>query len=202
LSRKAPCRHYRFWPHTEEQMSAIPQIANERELLTQLLRKSRDTYLACLREVPEGACSARLTDDSWSILELAEHVAVAEHGMFRAVELGTEKNTPPNYSADAEVQRRGLNRDVKAKSPERSTPNGRWKTMAEAMDAFEKSRARTLDFVENGGRDLRKIESVHPLFGSLDAHQILLIMAAHAERHAAQIEDIKRTQEYRLAASK
>jgi len=167
-----------------------------------MLRKSRDTYLGCVKEIPENAAFARLSDDSWSIFQIVEHVAVAEHGMFRAVELGTEKLSPPNYAADAEILKRGLNRDNKLQAPERSHPKGRWKSFAEAIDAFEKSRARCLEFVERGAKDLRKIESVHPLMGSLDAHQLFLIMAAHAERHTAQIEDIKRTQAYRNAAGK
>jgi len=167
-----------------------------------MLRKSRDTYLRCVKEIPENASFARLSDDAWSIIEIAEHVAVAEHGMFRAVEMGTGKETPPNYAADAEILKRGLNRDLKLQAPERSRPKGRWKSFAEAIDAFETARARSLEFVENSEKELRKIESVHPLVGSLDAHQLFLIMAAHAERHTAQIEDIKRTQAYRNAAGK
>ncbi len=183
-------------------MSALAQPGNEREQLAALLRRSRDTYLRCVREIPENAAFARLSDSSWSIMEIAEHVAVAEHGMFRAVEMGTEKLTPPNYAADAEILKRGLNRENKSQAPERSHPKGRWKSFAEAVNAFEKSRARSLEFVEKGEKDLRKIESVHPLMGSLDGYQLFLIMAAHAERHTAQIEDIKRTQAYRNAAGK
>ena len=183
-------------------MSAAAQSGNEREQLAALLRKSRDTYLRAVKEVPENASLARLSDDSWSIMEIAEHVAVAEHGMFRAVESGTDKVSPPNYAADAEILRRGLNRENRLQAPERSHPKGRWKSFAEAIEAFEKSRARSLEFVVNVEKDLRKIESVHPLMGSLDAHQLFLIMAAHAERHTAQIEDIKRTQAYRNAAGK
>ena len=167
-----------------------------------MLRKSRDTYLRTVKEIPENAAFARVSENSWSILEIAEHVAVAEHGMFRAIELGTEKTTPPNYGADAEILKRGLNRDNRLQAPERSHPKGRWKSLAEAVDAFEKSRAHALEFVESGGKDLRKIESVHPLMGSLDGHQLMLIMAAHAERHSAQIEDIKRLQAYKNAVGK
>ena len=182
-------------------MNAVPQLETERQQLAAALRKSRETYLRCIKDVCESAASARLSDDSWSILEIAEHVAVAEHGMFRAVELGTEKSSEPDYSADEGIIRRGLNRDVRLQAPERSKPKGRWKTLAEAIDAFEKSREKTLDFVENGDKDPRKIESVHPLMGSIDGHQILLLIAVHAERHTAQIEDIKRTQAYRNAAN-
>ena len=180
----------------------MPQPENEREQLAARLRKSRDTYLRCLEAIPENAAFARLSENTWSIFEIAEHVAVAEHGMFRAVELGTEKTAPPDYAADEGIIRRGLNREVKLQAPERSMPKGRWKSLAEAIDAFAKSRARSLEFVEHGDKDPRRIESVHPLFGSIDGHQILLIMATHAERHTAQIEDIKRTQAFRNAAGK
>ncbi|HUN89503.1 MAG TPA: DinB family protein [Terriglobales bacterium] len=183
-------------------MSAVAQPETEREQLSAALRKSREVYLRCVKEVSENGAAARLSENSWSILEIAEHVAVAEHGMFRAVELGTDKTSEPDYGADAGIIRRGLNREVRSQAPERSRPKGRWKTLAEAINAFEKSREKTLDFVENGGKDPRRIESVHPLFGSIDGHQILLIMAVHAERHTAQIEDIKRTQAYRNAAGK
>jgi uncharacterized damage-inducible protein DinB len=181
-------------------MSAVPQPENERQQLAAALRKSREVYLRCIKDVGESAATARLSENSWSILEIAEHVAVAEHGMFRAVELGTEKTSEPDYGSDADIIRRGLNREVRSQAPERSRPKGRWKSLAECVDAFEKSREKTLDFVENGEKDPRKIESVHPLFGSIDGHQILLIMAVHAERHTAQIEDIKRTQAYKNAA--
>jgi hypothetical protein len=37
------------------------------------------------------------------------------------------------------------------------------------------------------------------LLGTFDAYQYLLIMAAHAERHALQIEEIKHCPAYREA---
>jgi DinB superfamily len=181
-------------------MSAQPQSVNERELLCEKLRKSRDAYLACVKQIPEGAASVRLSPDSWSILELAEHVAVAEHGMYRGIELGTEKTTPPNYSADLAIETRAANREMKLRAPERAVPKGRWKSLAEAVDAFEKSRARALDLIEQGGKDLRRIQSEHPLIGPLDGHQMVLIMAAHPERHVKQIEEIKRSPAYKDAA--
>jgi DinB superfamily len=177
-------------------MSAQPQCVNERELLCEKLRKSRDAYLSCVKEIPEAAANVRLSPDSWSILELAEHVAVAEHGMYRAIELSTEKTSPPNYAADLVIETRARNREMKLQAPERAVPKGRWKSLAEAVDAFEKSRARALETIENGAKDLRKIQSEHPLMGPLDGHQMALIMAAHPERHVKQIEEIKSTPAY------
>ncbi len=180
-------------------MSAKPQLGSERDQLLAALRRSREIYVGCVKSVPEGAASVRLNDSSWSILEIAEHVAVAEHGMFRAIELGTEKATPPDYARDTAIVNRGTNREQKLEAPDRSHPKGRWSNMADAIVAFENSRANTMGFVEKGERDLRKIECQHPLLGALDGHQILLLMSAHAERHTAQIEQIKATEAYKKA---
>ena len=159
-------------------------------------------YLACVRKIPECCASVRLNDSSWSILEVAEHVAAAEHGMFRALELGPEKTAPTNYANDADIVQRGRNRAIKGEAPERSRPKGRWKTMAEAIDAFDKSRANSITFAEAGERDPRSIEWQHPLFGALDGFQLLLLMASHTERHTAQIEEIKQTPAYRNTVGK
>src|SRR5579884_3338414 len=118
-------------------MSAMPQPGIEREQLAACLRKSRDIYLHCIKQIPENAAFARLSDNSWSIFQIAEHVAVAEHGMYRALEMGSEKTTPPNYAADAAIFQRAANREAKLQAPERSWPKGRWKSLAEAIDAFE-----------------------------------------------------------------
>lgn len=180
-------------------MATAPQPGTDRDQLAATLRQSRDKYLNCVKAVPESAASIRLTENSWSILEIAEHVAAAEHGMFRGVELATPKTSPTNYALDTEILKRGRNREAKGEAPERSRPKGRWKTMAEAIAAFENSRANTLAFAETGTKDPRRVEWQHPLFGALDGHQVLLLMAAHAERHTAQIEEIKVTDAYKRA---
>jgi hypothetical protein len=180
-------------------MTVTAQLGTEREQLLDALHRSRETYLASVKNVPDCAASVRLNDDSWSILEIAEHIAVAEHGMVRAIELGTEKTSPPNYDGDTAIVNRGVNRDIKIEAPERSRPKGRWTAMAEAVAAFEISRANTITLVEKGERDPRKIECQHPLFGPLDGHQVLLLMSAHLERHTAQIEEIKQTATYKAA---
>jgi hypothetical protein len=152
-----------------------------------------------VKQIPEAAANVRLRPDSWSILELAEHVAVAEHGMYRALELGTEKTAPTNYAADVEIETKAANREMKLQAPERALPKGRWKSLAEAISAFEQSRARSLELIENSGKDLRKIQSAHPLIGPVDGHQMALIMVAHPERHVKQIEEIKGTKAYKDA---
>jgi hypothetical protein len=178
-------------------MSSISaQVANEREQLIALLEKSEKCWLEVLGSVPESAAGAKLNDQCWSILEVAEHVAAAEHGMFRAMELATDKNSAPNYDADQKIIAGGTNRTIKRQAPAPSLPKGRWQTLAECAAVFQKSRSRTLEMVRNTD-NLRGKSVMHPILGELDGHQLVLVMAGHCERHALQVEEIKASQSYK-----
>jgi hypothetical protein len=176
------------------------QTVTDREQAVAALRKSLDAYLKTMASVPESAGSARLNDGSWTILEIAEHVAAAEHGMFRSIELSAEKTTPPDYTLDQKIIAGITNREIKRMAPERAHPKGRWKTIGECVEAFQQGRTRTLEMAKSA-EGLRGRLVQHPLVGPVDAHQCLLIMAGHAERHAAQVEEIKTSAAYRAAVN-
>ncbi len=181
--------------------SRSPQIATERQLLIAALEKSRDRYLKTVSSLDASCCEAKLNDDSWTILQIAEHVAVAEHGMLRALELATEKTTPANYELDQKIIAGGTNRAVKRRSPERALPKGRWASLAECISAFEVARAKSIETIRTAS-DLRGKAAQHPLLGELDGHQLALVMAGHAERHALQMEEIQNSEAYKSAAAK
>ena len=48
--------------------------------------------------------------------------------------------------------------------------------------------------------DLRNKMFKHPLMGELDGYQAVLVIAAHPQRHAMQIEEIKATDSYKEVA--
>src|SRR3954447_10530894 len=156
--------------------STSAQTVNDREQAVAALQKSLDLYLKTISSVAECDCTAKLSDDCWSIIEVAEHVAVAEHGMFRMIELSTEKTSPPDYTVDQRILSGGTNREMKRQAPEKSAPKGRWKTLAECKDAFKQARMRTLEFAKNTEGLRRKLVQ-HPALGPMDAHQCLLVMA-------------------------
>ncbi len=183
---------------TGQLSSTSTQSAQGKDQLLTLLEKSEQRWLAVLNSVPEGACAAKLTDDSWTILQIAEHVAAAEHGMYRAIELAAEKTTPANHGVDQKIIAGGTNREVKRQAPAPSLPKGRWTTLAECAAMFQRSRARTMEMVSNTD-NLRGKTVQHPLLGDLDGHQMVLVMATHAERHALQVEEIKASASYTAA---
>jgi hypothetical protein len=178
--------------------STSSQLGTDREHALRVLQRSLDAYLNTITSVPERAAGLRLNDQGWSILEIAEHVSVAEHGMYRALEMAVEKTTPPDYALDHKILAGLRDREAKREAPEGSRPKGRWKSIPECIEAFKQSRARSIELVKTA-EDLRRKSVRHPLLGELDGHQVLLVMATHAERHAAQIEEIKASPAY-LAA--
>src|SRR6478752_6689685 len=119
--------------------STSTQAANEKDQLIALLEKSEKRWLDVLNSVPERACGAKLNDECWSILQIAEHVAAAEHGMYRAIELAAEKTTVPNLEVDQKLITGGTNRSVKRQAPAPSVPKGRWQTLAECAAMFQRS---------------------------------------------------------------
>ena len=91
--------------------------------------------------------------------------------------------------------RRMTDRSRKAESPQGGRPRGRFANLEEARKQFEISRAGTIGFVQENTEDLRGTEVTHPLpmFGDVSTYEMVIIIAKHAERHALQIEEIRKT---------
>ncbi len=67
-------------------MSTIPATKNATEIdkarLLEALRRGGDAFLGSVAGVDEAACRLRPAENRWSVLECAEHVAVAEEVML------------------------------------------------------------------------------------------------------------------------
>jgi uncharacterized damage-inducible protein DinB len=173
--------------------SSIRTAAADREKLLALLRESRERLLASCASVHEEECRRRPAEGCWSVLDCVEHVAGAEAFMLRLVQ-GPRRPRPDGAPNREEMfLKRMTDRSVKAESPERGRPRGRFASLEEARRQFDVARGETIGFVEVNTEDLRATEVTHPLpmFGEVSAYEMLLIMAKHAERHALQIEEIK-----------
>jgi uncharacterized damage-inducible protein DinB len=187
-------------------MYAVPQLDPdhqpiEKEALLSRLKVSRERYLSALSGVSELHSRVCPGEGSWSVLECAEHVSGAERGMFQLVLDRKPCDSEPDRQKDAVILRMADEETTKAEAPERSRPKGRFATLEEARQAFLAGRERTIAFVEQNDENLRRFTVAHPM-GTFDGYQVLLIMAMHAERHARQIERIKRSPAYQAAAQR
>lgn len=179
-------------------MTTTPQPVLNREQLIAALEESRERLLRLIASVPDRAAGVKLSEDSWSILEIVEHVAAAEKGMFRLLELAPVTDGSGFPERDQRIIAVGTDRGRKISAPEVVLPRGRWSTLAECARAFEERRAHSIEFAR-AAQNLRGRRIDHPRAGEIDGFQQLLIMAGHAERHALQIEEIKTSAAYKAA---
>jgi len=180
---------------TEQNAPAVPSTG-DKEVLIARLQQGRNRYLCAFHGVLDSSSSWRRTPGTWSILECAEHVAVAEEQMLKAWEkLAAAGSSDP--AKDAGILALAHDRTRKNKAPERSEPTGRCESLFEAIERFRVARDRTLQFAKSVSvEELRAKIVPHPLAGTLDGYQLLTLMAVHPERHALQVEEIKADPEF------
>lgn len=179
-------------------MSALPNtvsISADNERLAALLRQSREQFLASFADVAEENCRFRPDEGCWSVLDCVEHIAMAETLMVGL--LNTSRRPRPAGAPNREqifLERMG-SRERKVESPESGRPSGSFASLADARKQFETARAGAIRFTQENKEDLRATEVTHPhpLVGNVSAYEMVIILAKHAERHALQIEEIKKS---------
>lgn len=166
-----------------------------RELIVQL-QNSLNKFNTTIAGLTSEQLNFREKDNKWTIAECIEHVTLAELKFPTIVNEEMQKPSNPDYIKkikikDEKIRPKMLSRIWKAKSPEIFKPTGRFASSEEAIKIFQEQRAKTLQYVNTTSDDLRNHFWRHPLTGTIDLYQTLILMSAHLERHIEQIEKIK-----------
>jgi hypothetical protein len=166
----------------------------DRDKGVQYLEQTRDGVADRVKGLSEAQLKFKAAPDRWSVAETLEHIALAEDFMFQNITdkiMKAPAGAPGRDPAkvDAFVRAAIPDRSHKAKAPEPLTPTGRW-TPAEALEHFQKSRGRTIAFLQSTP-DLRAHLVDSPLGQPLDGYEWLLFISAHSERHTKQILEVK-----------
>jgi hypothetical protein len=173
------------------EQTAAAAAPGEKEILLERLRQGRERYLRAFDTVAENHAEWRKSDSTWSILECAEHVAVAEEQMLRLWEKLAVPGTS-DRAKDEVLLATAYDRTRKNQSPERALPKGRCSSLAEALERFQTARERTLTFVAAlPSEELRSKIVSHSLAGDVDGFQLFTLMALHPERHGLQVQEIR-----------
>jgi uncharacterized damage-inducible protein DinB len=185
--------------------SAIAQTApaaqttlspQEREFAVQEFTRTRDNFLKSIAGLSQKQWTFKPAPDRWSVAEVAEHITVAETTIFGLVQRTMQSPAAPEKreqvkGKDQMILERMPDRSHKAQAPEILRPTGRFATEADLVKAFETARAANIEYVRTTNDDLRDHFFDHPVFGTLDGYQWLLLISAHSARHTAQIEEVK-----------
>ncbi len=170
-------------------MSGIPTVAEEKGLLRARLEENGEKWLASIRDVSEEQAQFSPGEGQWNILQVAEHVAVAERQMLAMWKKLMKPGTSSREKDETIVAAQG-DRTKKTPAPERSLPTGRFSALRDAEAEFELNRQASIAALL-AAEGLREKVVEHPLAGQVDGYQLFLVMAMHPLRHVYQVEEIK-----------
>jgi hypothetical protein len=184
-------------PQTSMQAPSTTLTAQEREAALKQFQTTRDNFLKSISGLSQKQWTFKPTPDRWSVAEVAEHITVSEDAIFSLVEKQVMQSpAAPAKRAqvagkDEMILTRVPDRSHKAQAPEFLKPTGRWATEAELTKTFEERRAATMEYIKTTSDDLRDHFFDHPVFGTMDGYQWLLLISSHSARHTEQIEEVK-----------
>ena len=169
----------------------------EREFALKNLQTTHDKFVQSIAGLSQKQWTFKPGPDRWSVAEVAEHITVSESAILGLIQkqvmaspAAPEKREQVK-GKDEMLLQKVPDRSHKAQAPEFLRPTGRWATEADLTKAFEESRKVTMDYVRTTSDDLRDHFFDHPVFGTMDGYQWLLLLSSHSARHTAQIEEVK-----------
>jgi hypothetical protein len=164
------------------------------------LAKLKDTKKH-LKNATKGLNAAQLnfkaTDSSWSIAECAEHIALTETALYGMFEGALKTNPDASKRSDVkftddQIWNMITDRTNKVKTAEPFKPSGKFGSFEGTVKEFNDKRDVHIQNVKKTQDDLRNRYAQLPQpFGTIDAYQVIIFLAAHSERHIKQIEEVK-----------
>ncbi|MGB2715733.1 MAG: DinB family protein [Vicinamibacterales bacterium] len=131
-----------------------------------------------------------MSPDSWSIMDVVEHLAIAEPQYWQRAQDSMKE--PPSAkrpeASDAGILWYGIDRTNRSRTGEARVPKGKWEEVRNSLAEFRKLRRTIRDYAANTREDPR---SRMLLEGNMDVYQWLLMISTHAQRHILQIREIK-----------
>jgi uncharacterized damage-inducible protein DinB len=173
--------------------AAQDKSATDRAAAVKYLEDTRQAFLKAIDDVSEAQWKFKAGPDRWSIAEVAEHIAISEEtilGMIQTKMLAAPPPSGPGIT-DEKLIAGITDRSQKATAPEMLKPVNKWATREALTTDFNAARDKTIAWVKSTKEDLRAHAAPHPVFGPLDVHQWVLMLAGHSARHTAQIEEVK-----------
>lgn len=173
----------------------------DRALLLREFRQTKTDLHKLVDDLSDAQWYFTPDENSWPIAWIIEHLQLQEDMHYREVRIVSMQPSQPEYS----LKTIGNDEKVNAYEtlPEKGiadwnvTPLGRWPGKANALVAFDRSRDKMIELVQNMNADLRQQITFRAIPDTTDfrrirnLHQILLTTIAHTKRHMHQIKRIK-----------
>jgi hypothetical protein len=173
----------------------------ERDRALSELYAGRKQFLDSIAGLTEAQWNFKPAPNVWSIAECAEHITVSDDFLLESLPKLVKSPAEPEKRAqvkgkDEFILKAMVDRSHKAQAPEMLVPKRRWQTEAALVEHFQQNRDRLLEYVRTTQDDLRDHFIEHPIFKTVDAYQVILMMSAHTVRHTMQLNEVKQAAGY------
>jgi uncharacterized damage-inducible protein DinB len=164
----------------------------ERLEIVQHLERGRADFLASVAGLSASQAAMRPDPARWSVLDCVEHVTIVEERFLGWLDSAKKLDEPRvDKEKEAGLLVRVADRSTRAQAPEAVVPNGRFTTLEQALEQFNANRNRSVQFAQDRSDELYSLAAEHPRFGPMNGAEFLMIITAHARRHAAQIQEVR-----------
>jgi hypothetical protein len=153
--------------------------------LVVLLEESRQE----LNDAALQKANATPVAQGWNAAQCLEHVTFTEDRLLARLAAAQPQQTAGGSRA-AELAGRVDDRSTRLQAPDVAQPQGKFSTVEEALAAFNAVRTRTIELARARESELPFLSVEHPRFGTVNGVGLLVLMAGHARRHAAQIREL------------
>lgn len=171
-------------------------VRDDKTLLISQLQQTRDNLLKDLEGLSDAQLEYKTAPDRWSVIDCVEHITLVEKSIMEGEQQLVQQPLNPDKRKEIKITDEQLiktveDRSHKAKAPEFAVPKHGYSSNAEAIKNFTEQRNKLIEYVTNTNDDLRNHVMDHPFLGTIDAYQLLLLDAAHTNRHTQQLEEVK-----------
>lgn len=168
----------------------------ERDYASKFLKETQQGVFDSIKDLSEAQLKFKPAPDKWSVEECVKHIAISEQNLWQMVEGSLKQPVNGEKRSDIKLTDEQLvkgteDRANKVKTFDALKPeNTPYNSLSDALASFKENREKLVAFVNESKEDLRNHVSALPM-GTYDAYQLILLIAAHTNRHTQQIEEVK-----------
>lgn len=162
----------------------------DRQRLVAHLEMTESWLASELGGLSQAQLSFRMTPESWSIMDVVEHLAIAEPQYWKQLQdsLKQPVSNEKLDATDAAILWYGIDRTNRQRTGEARVPHGTFKDVAGSHGAFRKLRGEMLQVAKTSNEDMRGRKLLE---GNMSVYQWFLMISTHSQRHILQIREIK-----------
>lgn len=175
-------------------VGAAPMTTVERDHLVSHLEMTESWLADEVSGLSAAQLKFRPAPGKWTILDVVEHLTVAEPQYWHDLKESMTKPPAPSKNkeaADLYVLWYGIDRTEHQKTGEAREPKGTLTDVRAGMKSVGQLRAEMLQYARSTDEDLRG-----HAYGGGDVYQWFVMISTHMQRHILQIREIKTSPGY------